>query len=377
MTGVEILIAVFKVVCALAILLAFAAPLTWAERRQSAMMQDRIGPNRANIGRWRFWGLLHPIADFTKMLTKEDVRPAGANPVLHTLAPLIAMTPVFLVFAVIPFGGPVCFSGDMVMQGAQAMCRSDAGLLAAEKLQVSDLNVGILFVFAVGAIGVFGPTIGGWASNNKYSLLGALRTAAQMLSYEIVLGLTVIGCIMIYGSLETSKIVAAQAGPIWKWGVFLQPVGFLLFLTAAIAETKRAPFDLTEAESELVAGYFTEYSGTKWAAFYLAEFVGIVVVAGVATTLFFGGWQFPWLYPDGFHTGDQVYPVARWLVVLLQVGKFLVTVAVLSWLQLLIRWTFPRFRYDQVMRVGWKVLLPLALANILVTGVVLLLVQGK
>jgi NADH-quinone oxidoreductase subunit H len=171
--------------------------------------------------------------------------------------------------------------------------------------------------------------------------------------------------------------VAAQAGPIWKWGVFLQPVGFLLFLTAAIAETKRAPFDLTEAESELVAGYFTEYSGTKWAAFYLAEFVGIVVVAGVATTLFFGGWQFPWLYPDGFHIGDQVYPVARWLVVLLQVGKFLISVAVLSWLQLLIRWTFPRFRYDQVMRVGWKVLLPLALANILVTGVVLLLVQGK
>jgi NADH-quinone oxidoreductase subunit H len=376
-TGAEILIALFKIVCALGILLGLAGPLTWAERRQSAMIQDRVGPNRANIGRFRFWGLLHPFADFIKMLTKEDVRPEGANRLMHTLAPLVAMAPVFLVFAVVPFGGPVCFEGDFVMQGGAAMCRTGTGLVPAEKLQVADLNVGLLFVFAIGSLAVYGPTIAGWASNSKYALLGSLRTAAQMLSYEVVLGLTVMGCVMVYGTVETSKIVEAQAGPFWKWGVFLQPLGFVLFLVAAIAETKRAPFDLPEAESELVAGYFLEYSGTKFAAFYTAEFVAVLVVSGVAAMLFFGGWQVPWLHADGFHIGGEVLAVPRWLVVLLQVGKFIVTLVFLAWLQLLIRWTFPRFRYDQLMRLGWKVLLPLALANILVTGIVILALEGR
>jgi NADH-quinone oxidoreductase subunit H len=377
MTGVEILIAIFKVVCAMAILLGLAGPLTWAERRQSAMIQDRVGPNRANLGRFRFWGMLHPVADFLKMVTKEDVRPAGANRILHTFAPLIALVPALLVFAVVPFGGPVCFEGDLVMQAGRAMCRTGAGLTPAEKLQVADLNVGILFVFAIGSLGVYGPTIAGWASNSKYPLLGALRSSAQMLSYEIVLGLTVMGCIMVYGTVETSKIVEAQAGPVWNWGVVLQPLGFVLFLTAAIAETKRGPFDIPEGESEIVAGYFTEYSGTKFAAFYTAEFVAVLVVAGVATTLFFGGWQVPWLHPDGFRVGGELYAIPRALVVLLQVGKFLFMMALLSWFQLMIRWTLPRFRYDQVMRLGWKVILPLALANILVTGLVLLAIQGK
>jgi NADH-quinone oxidoreductase subunit H len=372
MTGVEILIALFKIVCAMGILLALAGPLTWAERRQSAMIQDRVGPNRANIGRFRFWGLLHPFADFIKMLTKEDVRPAGANRFLHMFAPLIALVPVFVVFAVVPFGGPVCFSGDLEMHGAEAMCRTAAGLAPATKLQVADLNVGILFIFAIGSLAVYGPTIAGWSSNSKYALLGALRSSAQMLSYEIVLGLTVMGCIMVYGSVETSKIVAAQAGPFWNWGIFYQPLGFLLFLTAAIAETKRAPFDLPEAESELVAGYFTEYSGTKFAAFYTAEFVAVLVLAGVATTLFLGGWQVPWLHPDGFHIGGEIYRIPRALIVFLQVGKFLSSMIFFAWLQLMIRWTLPRFRYDQLMRLGWKVILPLALLNILITGAVLL-----
>ena len=376
MTGIELLIILFKVVCAMAILLALAGPLTWAERRQSAMIQDRLGPNRANIGKWTLFGMLHPVADFIKMITKEDVRPTGANPILHTLAPLLALVPAFLVFAIVPYGGPVCFQGEFVLQGAAAMCKMDTGaLVAAEKLQVTDLNVGILFLFAIGSLGVYGPTIAGWASNSKYALLGALRTSAQLLSYEIVMGLTVMGCVMIYGTVETSKMVDLQAGSIFNWGIWVQPVGFILFITAAIAETKRTPFDMPEAESELVAGYFTEYSGTKFAAFYTAEFVSVLVVAGLATTLFFGGWQVPWLGPKGFVINGALTEIPRWLVVALQVGKFIFFVVGLAWFQLMVRWTLPRFRYDQLMRIGWKVILPLTLANILVTGLVMLLLQ--
>ena len=377
MTGIELLIVLFKIVCAMAILLGLAGPLTWAERRQSAMIQDRLGPNRANIGKFTLFGLLHPVADFIKMIMKEDVRPAGANKILHTMAPMIALVPAFLVFAVIPFGSPVCFSGDFVMQAGAAMCKLDTGaLVAAEKLQVANLNVGILFLFAIGSLGIYGPTIAGWSSNSKYAFLGALRSAAQMLSYEIVMGLTLMGCIMVYGTVETGAMVDAQAGPIWKWGVFLQPVGFILFLTAAIAETKRTPFDIPEAESEIVAGYFTEYSGTKFAAFYTAEFVAVVVVAGVLTTVFFGGWQVPWLHHDGWHFGETFVAWPRWAIVGAQIGKFVSCLVFFSWLQLMIRWTLPRFRYDQLMTLGWKVLLPLTLLNILATGLVLLLLQG-
>lgn len=378
MTGIELLIVIVKIVFAMAILLALAGPLTWAERRQSAMIQDRVGPNRANLGKFTVFGMLHPVADFIKMITKEDVRPKGASPILHTIAPLLAMAPAFLVFAIVPYGGPVCFQGEFVLQGAAAMCKLDSGaIVAAEKLQVTDLNVGILFLFAIGSLGVYGPTIAGWASNSKYALLGALRTSAQMLSYEIVMGLTIMGCVMVYGTVETSKMVDLQAGPFWNWGIFLQPVGFVLFMTAAIAETKRTPFDMPEAESELVAGYFTEYSGTKFAAFYTAEFVAVLVVSGVATTLFFGGWQVPWLTAKGFVFGTELTEIPRWLVVSLQVGKFLFFVIALSWFQLMVRWTLPRFRYDQLMRLGWKVMLPLTLANIAVTGLVMLLLEKK
>jgi NADH-quinone oxidoreductase subunit H len=352
----QIVILAIKIAIAVMFVLNLAGLLTWAERRQSAFIQDRLGPNRANVFGFTVLGLLHPVADGIKMMTKEDFIPAGADRYVHTIAPLLALFPAFVAFAVIPFGDTLPIFGYEI------------------NLIVSEINIGLLFVIAVLGIAVFGVFLAGWSSNNKWSLLGALRSAAQMISYEVTLGLTLIGILMVYQSVRIDEIVVAQGGLLFgfipKWGIVTQPLAFLLFFTAATAEAKRTPFDLPEAESELVAGYFLEYSGMKFGMFFMGEFAELVVIAGIIASLFFGGWQIPWV------TSEMLLGVFPGIVVaLIQIGVFSAKVVALCWLQLTVRWTLPRFRYDQVMRLGWKMLLPLSLANILVTGLVILLLQ--
>lgn len=358
---VDFLIVLVKAALVVFALLNLAGLLTWAERKQSAVMQDRVGPNRANLGRLTIAGLLHPVADGIKMISKEDFIPEGANRALHTLAPAAALFPALVVFAVIPFGDTVTLFGRDI------------------PLQVANLNVGIVYVFAVSSLAVYGTMLAGWASNNNYSLLGGLRASSQMLSYELSMGLSILGILMIYQSAQLDVIARQQGELLWgflpKWGIFLQPLAFFLFLGSALAENKRVPFDLPEGESEII-GYFVEYSSMKFGMFFLAEFVEIVIVSGLTTTLFFGGWQFPYLQADGFHwpfgLGTWLWP--HWLVVLVQVGTFSVKVLLGCWILLIVRWSLPRFRYDQVMHLGWKVMLPLALANLFITAVVILLV---
>ncbi len=358
---VDFLIVLIKVLLVLITLLSLAGLLTWAERKQSAIMQDRVGPNRANLGRLTLAGLLHPVADGIKMMTKEDFIPAGANRFLHTLAPAAALFPALVVFAVIPFGDVVHLFGRDI------------------SLQVANLNVGIVYIFAVSSLAVYGTMLAGWASNNNYSLMGGLRASSQMLSYEISMGLSILGILMIYQSAQLDVIVREQGKLLWgvlpMWGIFLQPLAFVLFLGAALAENKRVPFDLPEGESEII-GYFVEYSSMKFAMFFLAEFVEIIIVSGLTITLFFGGWQFPYLQPDGFHWPFAlgVWALPHWVVVLIQIGTFKLKVLLGCWILLLIRWTVPRFRYDQVMHLGWKIWLPLALMNLFVTAIVVLLV---
>jgi len=238
-------------------------------------------------------------------------------------------------------------------------------------------------IFAIVSLGVYGSSIGGWASNNKYALIGGVRVSAQMVSYEVTMGLTLVGLLMIYQSVDLNEMVRAQGELLWgfvpKWGIIVQPLSFVLFFTAAIAETKRPPFDIPEAESELGAGYFIEYSAMRFALFTLSEYVASVLVAMMVTTLFLGGWQVPWLYGDGFHnpfTGELALALPYAVVKLIQVGAFCFKTILLCWFQLMIRWTLPRFRYDQLMRLGWKVILPLSLANVLITAVWLLWIDS-
>jgi NADH-quinone oxidoreductase subunit H len=374
---VDIAIVAAKAFLVLFMVLNLAGMLGWVERKASALIQDRIGANRASILGFAGLGLVNTmVADPLKFLTKEDFIPPQGDRFLHTLAPCMALFPALVTFAVIPFGD-VLVLGDRVIN-----------------LQIANLNVGILYVFAMASFGVYGIVIGAWASNNKFSLLGGVRGSAQMISYEVAMGLSVMGVLMVYGTLELQEIARGQGALIGEllpqslmflkpvigwlpaWGIFLQPLAFLLFFTAAVAETKRVPFDLPEGESELIAGYHVEYSGGKFLMFFAGEFAEIVTAAALATTLFFGGWQVPYLARDGFH-----FPWgASWLlpqvaVVLLQVGAFALKVVFFCWLQILIRWSVPRFRYDQVMRLGWKILLPLALLNVIVTAIVIVAVQ--
>lgn len=355
----DVVIILLKIAIVFGFVLNVAAIMSWAERKQSAVMQDRIGANRADILGFRVIGLFHPIADTIKMLTKEDWIPPGGNPFLHTLAPFLSLFTALIVFAVIPFGDTL-HAGDFHI-----------------KLQIADLNVGVLFVLAFGSLGIYSVILAGWSSDNKYSLLGGMRAAAQVISYELALALSIVGVIMAYGSIELDDIARAQGqyvlGIIPYWGVVAQPLGFLIFFAAAVAETKRTPFDLPESESEII-GYFTEYSGMKFGAFWMAEFIEIIAVAGVVTALYFGGWQVPFLSDKGlFVPGLFTIPLPHVLVVLLQVLAFGLKVIFFCWLMLLIRWTLPRFRYDQLMDFGWKFLLPLALFNVVLTGFLLII----
>jgi NADH-quinone oxidoreductase subunit H len=367
-------IAVWAAVKWLGLIMLFVMPvaslLTWAERRQSAMMQDRLGPNRANIGPIRMWGILHFVADALKMLFKEDFVPARAHRALFTLAPLLAVAPVFISFALIPFGPPINFH-ELTLILAPSRLAPDGTVAGGEPLQIFVAEFGLLFYFAVASLANYGATLAGWASYNKWSLLGGLRASSQMMAYEVAMGLAIMGMFLVTGTLEPGAIVTWQVKH--GWGIFYQPLAFLLFFTAAIAETKRAPFDLPEGEPEIV-GYFVEYSGMRFGIFFLAEFIEVIFASAVLVTVFFGGWDVPFLSYDGWHFRflglESLWP--HGLVVLTQVVFWTLKVLFFCWLQLLIRWTLPRFRPDQLMGLGWTKLLPLSLLNIMVTALVIM-----
>ncbi len=320
-----ILILIVKLGMVLVVLLLAAAYLVWVERKFLARLQIRYGPNRAGK-----FGLLQPLADVIKMLTKEDTVPDGAERSIFFLAPAVVAVTALLMFAVIPLGEDITLWGRKI------------------PLVITDLNIGILFVFALSSLGVYGVALGGWASNSKYSLLGGIRGAAQMISYELSLGLSLVPIVMLARSFSLVDIVQAQA----KYPfILVQPVAFVIFMVSAMAESKRIPFDLPEAENELGAGFHTEYSGIRFGLYFLGEYVHMQVLGGLVAVLFLGGWRGPLL------------PPLVWLLI-----KILVVALVMIW----IRGTLPRLRYDQLMALGWKVLIPLALANIVVTGAVLL-----
>jgi NADH-quinone oxidoreductase subunit H len=334
-----IILTALKITLILVVFLTAIAYTVLMERKVLGFIQLRYGPNRVGP-----WGLLQPLADLLKLLFKEDFTPPGVNKVLFIMAPIITAVTAFLPLAVIPFAKDI-LPASFTFYG-QKIDLTVAGL---NQGVIADINVGLLYVFAMGSLAVYGAVLGGWASNNKYSLLGGLRLSAQMVSYELALGLSVIGVLMLAGSLSLVKIVEAQKS---MWFIVYQPLGFFLFLTAAFAECARTPFDLIECENELVAGFQTEYSSMKWALFMLGEYCHIIIASSLITTLFLGGWQGPFL------------PPIAWFVI-----KTYALVFFFIW----IRGTFPRLRFDQLMQLGWKVLLPLALANILVTGVVMLM----
>jgi len=354
-TGILILLA--KIVLALVWFLVLTLYLTWLERKESAVMQDRIGANRAKILGLRLFGLFQPFADAIKMIFKEDFVPSFSRKFLHTLAPFLSFFFVCVTISAIPFADDIRFAG------------------ASVPLQIFDADVGLLFILAMLSLGIYGIILSGWASNNRFALLGGMRGAAQLISYEVALGLSLVGLIMVYPSLRVSDLVRAQGGLLLgflpSWGVFLQPVGAAIFFIAALAETKRVPFDMPEGESEII-GFFAEYGGLKWGMFMFTDFMEILIVSCLMTTLFFGGWQVPWLGPGGFaFPWGGSWHLASWLVTVLQVLIFNVKVIFFCWLQILIRWTYPRLRYDQLMDLGWKVLVPLSLLNILGTGLLM------
>ncbi len=338
----EVIAQIVIILVAFVMLLNTAAIMVWVERKVCALIQQREGPTRVGP-----YGLLQPLADVIKLIMKEELRPKSADAILFTLAPIISAVAAFAAFAPVPFGAETTFFG---------LLDRPVGL------QVADINVGLLLVFAISSMGVYGIVLAGWSSNSKYSLLGALRSSAQMISYELSYGTALVGVVLIAGSLSLREVVDGQAGA-WlgilpKWYLFLQPVGFLIFMIAGIAETNRAPFDFPEAEQELVAGYFTEYSSMRFAIFYMAEYINMATVSAMATTLFLGGWHGPFLPPE-----------YGWIWFLIKVG-FLMFVYV--W----IRWTLPRYRYDQLMQFGWKWLLPASVINLLVTAAGVLYVNG-
>jgi NADH-quinone oxidoreductase subunit H len=421
----EILWTLAKIGFMLATILSILPAMIWAERKGAALMQDRSGPNRASIGGvFRLAGLVHPIADVLKLVFKEDLVPAGVNRFFYHLAPFIMMVVALCTYAVIPFGDELVFGNTTIA------------------LQVADLNVGILYILAISSLTVYGTVLAGWSSNNKFSFLGGLRASAQMISYEINMGLAVIALVMVFASPRLSDMVYGQGALLWgwlpMWGVVVQPLGFVLFLVALFAETNRNPFDLPEGESELVSGYHLEYSSLKFALFFMAEYANMIVGAAIVSTLYFGGWQIPWASTDflrqnagtsltimlslgallnllfgalllkrfertrgtlgdrrelepaiigGILTAMGVGCLAYlalgqpWnlgavasnhLTTAMQIGSFVGKTLFFSWLFIWVRWTLPRFRYDQLMRLGWKYMLPLALANFIVTAAVLL-----
>ena len=340
MEFIDIVIALIKILVMFAVVLLTVAELVYTERKISAWIQNRIGPNRVG---WK--GLLQPYADVIKLLLKEDIVPTAANRFIHTLAPIISIGVAFSTLAVVPIAGET-----ITMFGREV------------QMVIADVNIGILYILALTSMGVYGLTLSGWSSNNKYSLLGGLRSSAQMISYELSMGLSVIGVVMVTGSLQLTDVVAHQSG--WMWNMILQPIGFVTFVVAAFAETNRTPFDPPEAEPELVGGYHTEYSSFKFALFFLAEYANMITASAVITTLYLGGWQVPYL---------ELLSLPAGVTVALHILAFVIKVAFMLFVFQWVRWTVPRFRYDQLMDLGWKVMLPLALVNVVITGIVILL----
>jgi NADH-quinone oxidoreductase subunit H len=343
-----------------------ASILTWLERRQSSMMQDRLGPNRANIGRFKAWGITHFLADALKFLFKEDFVPPKAHKFLFALAPILALAPALIVAAIIPFGPPLCW-GRVFEAVPLGQCAQPVDL------QIARLDVGILFYFAIASLSVYGATLAGWASYNKWALMGGLRASSQMVSYEVTMGMAVLAMFLFFGTLEPGAMVAKQGGLPWDWGIFGVPqfIAFILFLTAAIAETKRTPFDIPEGEPEII-GYFVEYSGLRFGMFFLGEFIEIVFSSALMVTIFLGGWHLP--LPLGMEQQLSAN-IPNILFVLLVHGWWLVKVFVFCSFQLLLRWSLPRFRPDQLMQLGWQRLLPISIANVLLAASWILLTQ--
>jgi len=329
LTSRDFIILIIKIVVIFGAVMNVVGLLSWVERKVMARVQMRPGPTRVGP-----FGLLQPLADLLKFVFKEEVIPTQANTFLYIAAPLISLIPAFLTFAVVPFG---------------------------PWLQVTDLSVGLLFVFALTSLGVYGIALGGWSSNSKYPLLGAMRSSAQMISYELSLTLSVIGVLLIANTLSLRELVISQnstwAGFIPRWNIFLQPIAFVVYVVSGVAETNRLPFDLAESEQELVAGWHTEYSSMKFLMFMMAEYANLIAVSSVATILFLGGWSGPMFGPE-------------WLQMVLPIVWFVLKIGLFVFFYVLLRSTIPRFRYDQLMRFGWKVLFPLSLANIVVTSFV-------
>lgn len=409
-----------KIVVPFAVIMQILPVLIWLERKGAAYIQDRRGPNRANILGIRLGGLIHSMADVIKLIFKEDIWPSSANRFVYALAPFLSMAVACMTFAVIPWSAPMTLGGEVLT------------------LQALNMNAGILFIFAIASLGVYGIMMAGWGSNNKYSLLGGLRASAQMVSYELTLALSIVGVLILAGSVELGTIVADQSPNIFRWNIFRQPLGFILFVVAAFAETNRTPFDLAEAEAELVAGYHTEYSSLKFALFFMAEYVNIIIASALMATLFIGGWQIPFVSTETLQSHASLilhYTVFGFGILSVLIGWALVrhkskvkwgdnrdweskklglmglfvgmglvlwrvtqgpfaldafgsqvTAAVMQfivfigkilffcWVFIWVRWTLPRFRYDQLMSLGWKFMLPLALVNLVVSALVFVLI---
>lgn len=383
-TLLEIGIILIKI---LVVILAFAFPIgslmtLLGDRKQSSMIQNRVGPNRARLPfiNLSLFGVPHFIADGIKMIFKEDIIPDNANKFWHNMAPAICLFPAIVVWAVVPFMDLYC-PGQITVIDYRDVCSEPTMNL----FSIANLDSGLLYVFAVSGIAVYGAAIAGWASNSKFPLLGGLRSTAQMISYEVSMGLSVMGLIIIYGTLNLNEMAVQQGqllfGFIPMWGIVVQPLAFFLFLLAMMAETKRAPFDAPEGESEIVAGYFTEFSSMKFGVIQLSEYIATVFVGALIATMFLGGWQIPYLYGNGILIGPADSPwftmeLPYGWIIFFRVQAFVAKTLFILWLQFMMRWTLPRFRYDQIMTLGWKVILPLSLANLVVTAFVVLVVLG-
>jgi len=345
--SLRLAVSLAQIAAVMGIVLLTVMILTLAERKVLGWMQDRMGPMEVGP-----YGILQPIADGLKLFFKEDIIPAGANKFMFSLAPILALVPALIGFAVIPFGPTLTM---------------EIGGIKVQPFVISDINIGILYILAFTSIGAYGIILGGWASNSKYSLLGGLRSAAQVISYELNVGLAIVGVLILAGSLSLVKIAEGQAGGFWHWYLFALPMpqilAFVVYVISSVAETNRVPFDLPEAESELVAGFFTEYSGMRFAFFFIAEYANMVLVSCVAAALFLGGWNAP--YP-GTILGHLGIDSIAWIE---NVAWFTVKVYFFLFLFFWLRATLPRLRYDQLMRFGWKVMLPIALGNIIVTSI--------
>lgn len=337
-------------------IMSFAGLLTIAERKISALIQDRIGPNRANVFKFTLWGLFHPLADGIKMIVKEDFIPEKANKILFTLAPVISLVPVLIVFSFIPFGNYLKIN-DYVIH-----------------FQIFEVDLSIFLLIAISSLAIYGTFLGGFVSANNWGLIGSIRAQAQMISYEVIMALSILPVLMIYSATSFSEIVAKQStmlfGFLPNWGIFLQPVSFLIFITAALMESKRTPFDVVEGESEII-GYFIEHGSMRFAAFMLGEYLEIILFSMLASIFFLGGYNFPFLQQDGFVIGNFHISLNHYFVAIIELLSFAIKTAIFSFFIIFTRWTLLRFRFDQIMKLSWNYLLPISIFNLMITALIL------